>query len=281
MSNKFEGIYQARDIYKDVNDLYEGKTHKQYNIGYSNLNPLFKIVKPMFVVITGTPNSGKSSFTYDIAMNLAKQHKFKFVIFSPEHSLAINLKRLIEKYVKKPFDIFFENRLSRQEMVDALKFIQEHFFFIDKRSESPDISWILEKSQICINEFSIDSLIIDPFNEINPSRQSFSETEHISVLISDIKRFNRENNTFTFMIAHPNKQIRDAQSGMFEVKSLYEISGSSHFNNKADVGMIVTRDYEKEETKIRIAKVRELDLMGNIGECKVKWNNDTRCFDEI
>jgi hypothetical protein len=83
------------------------------------------------------------------------------------------------------------------------------------------------------------------------------------------------------MIAHPNKQIRDTQSGMFEVKSLYEISGSSHFNNKCDVGMIVTRDYEKEETKIRIAKVRELDLMGNIGECKVKWNNNTRCFDEI
>lgn len=276
---KLEGIYTARDLYKDVEELYEGKVHKQFTTGtFPELDSIFKIVKPMFVVVTGVPNSGKSSLTYDIAMAHAKKNNFKFCIYSPEHSLAMNLKRMIEKYVMKPFDTFFEHRLSKEEMIEALKFIQEHFYFIDKKSESPDIKWILEKAKVCVDEFGIDCLITDPYNEIGNTRTTFSETEHISALISDVKRFNRETNTVTFMVAHPNKQIRDSDTGMFRVKSLYEISGSSHFNNKCDVGIIVTRDYENEHTEIRIAKVRELDLMGSISETIVEWDNYTRCF---
>ena len=279
--SKLDGIYTARDLYKDVNDLYEGKGHERFDVGFINLDQIFHITKPMFVVVTGVPNSGKSSLVYDMAMNLAKIHDHKFVIYSPEHSLALNLKRMIEKYCEKPFDDFFPNRLSFDEMVSALKFIQDHFYFIDKKEDSPDIKWILEKARICVDEFDIDCLITDPYNEINPARTTFSETEHISVMISDIKRFNRETKTYTFMVAHPNKQIRDPESGMFKVKSLYEISGSSHFNNKCDVGMIVTRDYELEETEVRIAKVREIDVQGKIGECRFKWNNRTRCFHPI
>lgn len=276
--SKLDGIYTARDLYKDVNDLYEGKGHERYDVGFVNLDEIFHITKPMFVVVTGVPNSGKSSLVYDMAMNLAKIHDHKFVIYSPEHSLALNLKRMIEKYCEKPFDDFMPNRLSFDEMVGALKFIQDHFYFIDKREDSPDIKWILEKARVCFEEFGIDCLITDPYNEINPARTTFSETEHISVMISDIKRFNRETKTYTFMVAHPNKQIRDPESGMFKVKSLYEISGSSHFNNKCDVGIIVTRDYEMDETEVRIAKVREIDVQGVIGACKFRWNNRTRCF---
>ena len=33
-----------------------------------------------------------------------------------------------------------------------------------------------------------------------------------------------------------------------------------------------------EETEVRIAKVREIDVQGVIGACKFRWNNRTRCF---
>ena len=100
-------------------------------------------------------------------------------------------------------------------------------------------------------------------------------------MISDIKRFNRQTETYTFMVAHPNKQIRDPNTGMLKVTSLFSIQGSSHFNNKCDVGIIITRDYEKEETEIRIAKVREHQVQGVIGTCRFKWNDATRCFHPI
>ena len=234
MSKHLEGIYTCRDIYKDIKDLYDGKTQKQYETGFENLDPLLKIIKPSFMLITGTPNSGK-------------------------------------------FDKMFDNRISEEELVHALAFINDHFYFIDKKDDSPDIKWILEKAEICRQEYGISCLITDPYNEINPSRANISETEHISILISDIKRWNREHNMITMMVAHPTKQTRNAE-GQFVVNSLYDVSGSSHWNNKADVGIIVTRDYEDESTLIRIAKIREIDVQGTIGQCKMRWSNEKRIF---
>lgn len=277
MSKNLEGIYTCRDIYKDIKDLYEGKTQKQYETGFDNLDPLLKIIKPSFMLITGTPNSGKSSFTLDLAQQLARLHDFKFCIYSPESSLSRNVARLVEKYCEKPFDKMFSNRITEEELNHALAFINEHFYFIDMKDDSPDIKWILEKAEICRQEFGIDCLITDPYNEINPARASIREDEHISILISDIKRWNREHNMITMMVAHPTKQTRTAE-GQFVVNSLYDVSGSAHWNNKADVGIIVTRDYEDESTLIRIAKIREIDVQGTIGECKMRWSSAKRVF---
>ena len=75
------------------------------------------------IPVTGTPNSGKSSLTLEIALRTAREHGFKFLIFSPESSLAVNLKRLVEKYCQKPFDIMFHNRADETEVLEAIEFI--------------------------------------------------------------------------------------------------------------------------------------------------------------
>ncbi|QDP61035.1 MAG: putative ATP-dependent helicase [Prokaryotic dsDNA virus sp.] len=279
-NKKIDGIYRATDLTEQLWDLYKGKSHKQYHVGFPCLEHYFKIIKPSFILITGVPNCGKSSLTYDIIMNLAELHKFKFLIFSPEHSLATNLKRLIEKRCKKPFDIIFKDRASETEVLRAFEFINEHFFFVDRKGHAPDVDWILDRAQYCADTFNIDGLIIDPYNEIDPARTNIREDEHISLLISKIKRFNRENEIFSFMIAHPTKQIRNPD-GKFTVNSLYDVSGSAHWNNKSDVGIIVERDFEAEVTNVRIAKVREIDVQGRIGEVTLKWNDKTRCFHDI
>lgn len=278
---KLDGIFTADDLYHPVMELYQGKTHKQYTTGFESLDKIYKIVKPCFTVITGTPNSGKSSLTYDIIMHLARTENMKFIIFSPEHSLSLNFKRLAEKYIRKPFDTMFNNRMSEVELGKALVFIQKHFFFIDKTADSPDIDWILERCYYLAEKEKIDGVLLDPYNEISPIRStSLREDEHISLVISKIKRFNRETNTLSFLVAHPNKQIRNPD-GKFVVDSLYSISGSAHFNNKADIGIIVTRDFELSQTDVRIAKVREIDVYGNIGSVILKFNPVTRCYQTL
>ena len=280
MVDKIDGIHTAKSLYDGLWELYEGKTCKRYSTGFKDLDPIMQLVKPSFILMTGTPNCGKSSLTYDIIMRTAKEHGFSYMIYSPEHSLEVNLKRLVEKYVQKPFDTMFENRCTIDEVTEAVDFINEHFFFIDKKEDSPDIDWILQRAKYCVENYQIDGIVTDPYNEINPARANLREDEHISVLISKIKRFNRENNIISFMVAHPTKQIRNAD-GLFEVKSLYDVSGSSHWNNKADIGVIVTRDFERGQTKVRVAKVREVDVQGNIGEITLRWNNSTKCYDSL
>tara|TARA_R100000655_G_scaffold40580_2_gene76324 strand:- start:20499 stop:21341 length:843 start_codon:yes stop_codon:yes gene_type:complete len=280
MSEKIDGVYRALDLTEPLWQLYQGKSQKRYDIGFDNAKDCIKIIKPSFMVITGIPNCGKSSWTYDVLMRTAKMHNFKYLIFSPEHNSTVNLKRLIEKYCKKPFDIMFKNRVNESEVIEAIEFIQEHFYFLDKSEESPNIDWILDRARKVKEVYDIDGMLLDPYNEICPARNNLREDEHISVLISKIKRFNRETETVTFMVAHPTKQIRNAD-GVFEVKSLFEISGTAHWANKCDVGIIVTRDYERGCTKIRIAKVREVDVQGVVSEFTIAWNNDTKCYDDI
>jgi len=280
MSKKLDGIYRAKTLYDGLWKLYEGKTALRYTTGIDELDPIMRLIKPSFILMTGVPNCGKSSLTFQILMETAKKHDFKWFIYSPESSLEVNLKRLIEKFVKKPFDPMFKNRCTIDEVAEAVDFIDKHFFFVDKKNDTPDVDWILDRARYCSEEYGIDGIVLDPYNEINPDRKNLREDEHISVLISKIKRFNRETESITFMVAHPTKQIRNAD-GLFEVKSLFDVSGSANWNNKCDLGVIVTRDFDKEITKVRVAKVREIQVQGNIGEIQVKWSDETRCFETL
>ena len=217
--------------------------------------------------------------TFEIALRTSRNLGFKYMIFSPESSLAVNLKRLIEKFVKKPFDIIFKKRANETEVLKAIEWIHEHFYFLDLKGDLPSIDWILDKAKKIHEQVKLDGLIIDPYNEISPDRQ-IREDEHISVLISKIKRFNRDTDTFTFMVVHPTKQIRDFE-GKFKMTSLMDCSGSANWNNKCDAGIIVTRDYERHQTEVRIAKIREHAVQGRIGCCYVRWNDSTKCFEDL
>tara|TARA_R110000744_G_scaffold89973_4_gene174861 strand:- start:6409 stop:7296 length:888 start_codon:yes stop_codon:yes gene_type:complete len=274
---KIEGLHTARDIWRSVEDLYSGNTSQPYDVGFTPLDELYKVSRGTFHVWTGVPNHGKSSFLMDITMNMAKIHGWKFALFSPEHSLANNIKRLCEKYMGKPFDVGMVNRITEEELILSMAFIQKHYFFIDKADESPDIKWILDVARKAKEHYEIDGLVLDPYNEINPSRSNqLREDEHISNVISEIKRFNRETNCASWCVAHPTKLPRN-QDGTFTVDG-YSISGSAHWNNKADVIVVIERDFENEQTIFHVRKVREADLYGAIGQAFFKWNHRTRCF---
>jgi twinkle protein len=280
MSKKIEGLYTVQDIRNSVVDLYSGNTSQPFDVGFTVLDDLYKVSRGTFHVWTGVPNHGKSSFLADIIMQMAKIHGWKFCIFSPEHSMANNIKRLVEKYMQKPFDYGMPDRVNKEELGKSLTFINEHFFFIDMENDSPDIKWILNVARQAKEVYKIDGLIIDPYNEINPSRKSsLREDEHISTVISDIKRFNRETDCVTWLVAHPTKLPRE-QDGTYRVDG-YSISGSAHFSNKADLIVVIQRIFDEEKTLFQVRKVREADLYGSIGEAEFRWNGKTRSFHEL
>ena len=243
--SKIDGLYTVKDLRESVVDLYSGNTSQPLNVGYKELQELYKVSRGTFHVWTGVPNHGKSSFLADIIMQMANIHDWKFCLFSPEHSMANNIKRLCEKYMQKPFDYGMQDRITKEELGKALAFINEHFFFIDKANESPDIKWLLNVARQAKDLYNIDGLVIDPYNEINPVRQgNLREDEHISNVISDIKRFNRETQCVTWLV-------------------------------------VIQRIFDQEKTLFQVRKVREADLYGSIGEAEFRWNNKTRSFDPL
>ena len=211
---------------------------------------------------------------------MARIHKWKFAVFSPEHSGAQHLRRLTEKAAEKPFDVGPHERMDRQVLSQSLDFLDDHFFFIECNDEIPTIDWILSKAKSACLRHGIRGIIIDPYNEINADRQNGKrEDEHIRDLISKCKSFCRRHDVVIWMVAHPAKMQRDAD-GSIPAPTLYDISGASHWNNMADVGLVVHRDFEENTTRVITRKIREQGLYGTIGEAFFTYSLSQHCYEE-
>ena len=264
-----DGVYTIRDFRKDVYNIYDGNIKKPLSTGFPKLDEIYKIMTGTFNLVTGVPNHGKSNFIDQLAMNLAQNEGWNFAIFSPEHSTPMHIRRLAEKYIKKPFDQGINERMTKEELSKALDFLDHKFFFVENTDEVPTIDWILKKMRSACIKNGVQGIIIDPYNEI-ADNQDVREDIHIRNLISACKQFCRSHEVTMWMVAHPHKMARI--DGVIPAPSLYDVSGSAHWNNMADVGLVVHRDFEANETNVITRKIREQGLYGNIGMCKFHYD---------
>tara|TARA_R100000426_G_scaffold24339_1_gene20892 strand:- start:365 stop:2056 length:1692 start_codon:yes stop_codon:yes gene_type:complete len=273
-----EGVHRPREYHDMVQDIYEGKTQKAYSTGFKKLDEIYKIMPSTFHLVTGIPNHGKSNFLDQILMNLAEDLGWKFAVYSPEHSTPNHLRRLLEKRVRKPFDIGEYERMSQDELNSGIDFIDHHFRFIENTDAIPTIEYILQKAKVAKIRYGINGLVIDPFNQISPERDyNKREDEHIRDIIAKCQQFARNHQTVVWMVAHPHKLHRN-DSGVIPPPDLYQVSGSAHWANMADVGLVIHRDFEHNFTQIITRKIREQGVYGNIGMVEFLFNMKTRCY---
>lgn len=274
-----EGICTVKNYKKEIFDIYDGNIQRPLSTGFKILDMIYKIQPSTFHLVTGVPNHGKSNFIDQIAVNLHFNYGWRFAVFSPEHSTPQHIRRVVEKIVKKPFDNGVSERMSKEELENGLKILDDNFFFIENKDSIPTIEWILEKSKMACLKYGIKGIIIDPYNEINSTREGNKrEDEHIRDIISKCKKFCRTHEVTLWMVAHPSKLPRE--NGEIPPPTLYDVSGSAHWNNMCDVGLVVHRDFDNNHTRVIIRKVREQGLYGNIGECFFNYDLHQRVYTE-
>ena len=76
------------------------------------------------------------------------------------------------------------------------------------------------------------------------------------------------------LAAHPTKMKRDPLTKQYPVPTMYDISGSAAFFNKADFGLAIERDRAKEVTRVHVQKVKFRHL-GQPGVASFEYN--THC----
>ena len=129
-------------------------------------------------------------------------------------------------------------------------------------------------------KYGVKGIIIDPYNEINSERGiGKREDEHIKDIISKCKKFCRTHEISMWVVAHPAKLPRE--NGIINPPTLYDVSGSAHWNNMCDIGLVVHRDFENNKTRVITRKVREQGLYGNIGECYFTYDLQERVYKEV
>eukprot|EP01026_Neomeris_dumetosa_P022246 TRINITY_DN19214_c1_g1_i1.p1 TRINITY_DN19214_c1_g1~~TRINITY_DN19214_c1_g1_i1.p1 ORF type:complete len:542 (-),score=80.40 TRINITY_DN19214_c1_g1_i1:256-1881(-) len=243
------GIVRFADRASEIIQLYLGRSpqNNPHSTGWPGLDHNYKVVPGEFTVVTGIPNSGKSEWLDALATNLAVNYGWKFGVASFEKEISVHAQSLLEKKVGKPF--YFRNdtpeRMSEEEFCSALTWIDHHFIPIKCDGEAvPNITWLIDKAKDLHLRYGINGFIIDPYNEIDHQRNyNMSETEYISKLLTEIKNFAKLHSVHVWLVAHPRQQYQYRG----EAPHLYEISGSAHFINKMDVGIVVHRCFQKKD----------------------------------
>ena len=267
-----EGLYTANDYFGQLHDLYEGNYEKPLEIGIKGLDDIYKLMTGTFHTITGIPNHGKSLFLDQILITMAENHDWKFAIFSPEHSTQFHIRRMVQMYSKKGFDEGFNNRMTKDELNEAIEFVHKHFYFIETKESVPSIDLILSIVKSSIFKYGINGLVIDPFNEVSAKRSgNVREDEHIRDFISLCKRFSRIYEIITWVVAHPTK-LPKGTDGSYLPPTAYDISGAAHWHNMADAVLTVHRDFDTSTTNVITRKIREQDLYGKIGQATFQYN---------
>ena len=98
-----------------------------------------------------------------------------------------------------------------------------------------------------------------------------SETQYISEFLEKLRSFARRRQVLVVLAAHPTKMKRDPLTKQFPVPTMYDISGSAAFFNKADFGIAIERDRTKEVTRVHVQKVKFRHL-GQPGVASFKYN---------
>jgi twinkle protein len=271
-------IVTPSQIAADAVDLYFNGLAGGLSTGWAGVDELYTVVPGFWTLVTGYPGSGKSEWVDALCLNLARLHGWRFVYYSPENQpQQLHLAKLIEKYSGKPFFDGPTERLTLDEVTDAACWLQQRFAFI-KQAEGPKtIEEILEVCWGWIHKSGRDNpagIVIDPWNEIDHHRPSaLSETEYISKTLTYLRQFARNNECHIWLVAHPKLIQKERESGKRPVPSLSDVSGSAHWWNKADFGIVVHREQGdgSNDVQIHVQKVR-FKHMGKQGMAVQIWD---------
>lgn len=244
------GLHTFNDYWMQLLQYWQQGLQQEHigmSTGWESLDQLYRVVPGELSIVTGIPNSGKSEWLDALAMNLAQQHNWVFALCSLENKVHEHGRKLLEKFVGRPFFNLPQKfgghkvqRMREDELKRGFEWINQHFVLLRHDDDQlPSIDYILEVARIAVLRYGIRGLVIDPYNELDHRRPaSMSETEYVSQMLSKVKRFASHHGVHVWLVAHP-RQLHQYKG---DPPGLYDISGSAHFINKADAGLVVHRN---------------------------------------
>lgn len=264
---KVEGVYTVSDFEQSLDALFEEGWQRGVTIGHFNFDQYCSFETKRLCVVTGIPGSGKSEFIDEMAERLNIRYGWRFAYFSPENApLAYHASKLIEKFVGKRFA---RTTMLPSEYKQVKEHLEKNFFFIAP-TDNYKVENILEKAKFLVRRKGIKALVIDPYNRLENEQGTRSETQYISELLDKLTNFAQRNDLLIILMAHPTKQPKN-KDGIIEAPTLYDISGSAHFYNKADFGIVVHRDRVQDVVQVHVQKVKFRHL-GSCGTALFKYN---------
>lgn len=266
---KVDGIYAMDELPPDP-------PRRVFDIGFDAFREHYVMRTGDLSVVTGIPSMGKSTWVNDLVCRVVRVHGIRAGWASFEQSPQVDHKRALRSwFCNAPM-----HTITPVDLAAADEWINEaHRFIVPNEDDDVTLDWMLRKMAAAVIQHDCRIIIIDPWNEMDHTRdRDETTTEYVGRAIKALKRFARKMNVHLIVVAHPTKQKRE--NGEFLIPTLYDISDSAHWYNKADLGVVVHRRNDGKSV-IKTQKSRYHEILGRPGAVLMDYNRDTRHFVEI
>lgn len=284
-----EGIHFVTD--EEMANLYAGLESRRYTTGYYAIDEHISLSEEgLFLVTTGIPGHGKSSFLLAWATLLALHNEqqmqtdpllrpFHTVIIGAEVKVRRMVADLVSQHSSKPFFPGQSARVGMDEMLtDHVPWVRKHFSFVEwpDRTTQPPISWVLERFRENIRRTGAKLGIIDPWQEFDdemPDREQ-NHSRWVGKVLQRVIGTGLDLACNLALVAHPMKLRRD-RDGKFPVPGGYDIGDSQNFYSRPDIGLTIHRqDFDTDEMLLRIWKTKD-KRYGVVGDVKLRFDRHT------
>lgn len=228
-----------------------------------------------FSVWTGVPGFGKSTYLNHLLCGVADHYQARVAWASFEQEPQTDHKRNLRTWFLQGGDLFAIGSMSAADAwID-----KHHAFIVPSEDDDPTLEWLLDKMEVAVVRFGVRIIVIDPWNEVEHARaHGETETEYTGRAIRSLKRFAKAFSVHVCVVAHPTKSVKDAD-GVYKAPTLYDISGSANWYNKADLGVIIHRP-DEDNTTIKVQKSRYHEIIGKPGMVRAHFTKEDRRYVE-
>lgn len=175
-----EGAFEIESIRDEVFALYDNGTPNGVHPGWENLKEFYRPRLGTWTAVVAMPGSGKTAWLAALMVNLARHHGWKFAVFPAENLPAAEYASMLaEIYTGLPFDKGPSHRMTRDDLKQALDWLQEHFVVLNPPDDERDLDGLIGLAQAYCLRRGINGFVIDPWNELDhlqPSHQT--ETQY-------------------------------------------------------------------------------------------------------
>ena len=269
-----ENVTTFKDIENDVTDFVKNGFKAGYQIGLSNFDQIFSTYTGQFITVTGIPSSGKSDFVDQMVVGYNKNYNWKTAFASPEN--APNYLHAHKLMRKVWGDMPSRDDIGSAKWKEVANHVNDNFFFIDM--EKYTLESVLRKGAELVKRKGIKCLVIDPFNKVRDRNASSLDVNIYTMeYLTKIETFAKKYDVLVFIVAHPTKMYKTSD-GKIEEPNMYNIKGGGEWYDASYHGLLVHRDYELKNTKVKVLKVKFQNLGENGAEAFFTWEPKSGCF---
>lgn len=252
-----KGIIRLGNVLEELKRIQEGGFKKGYCIGGHAVDELISLERKRLMVITGAPASGKSVWWRWYTTQICKSNKeLMFAGYTPEsRPMSREYAKIAEAFTGKRYHKEWHNSMSDIERHKAHEFIERHFILVNPNVHNfHDFSYgkskvapkglksILGYMKYLKQTMGIFGFWIDAWNKLDHQRPSGTPIEEfISKELDYLLEFLEVEELFCNVIAHPTK-LETVRGGNYRKPTLYDIKGSSAWNEKVDIGVVLARN---------------------------------------